>query len=151
MIESVATDIGKIRRQRQKSSAYRSRPRVLGHRHLGRFFLYLALILGLTACKPSVPPIDQATVDQAIVGQWSNPQGGIVYFYADKSGFIPGNNDQTPAIPSAKFTYSLRDQTHLHLQIEGQSAIEIQIALDGDTLTWFTPINNTQFIYTRVE
>src|SRR4051812_16423647 len=40
-----------------------------------------------------------------IVGKWVNSQGGVMSFYADGTGFIPGLEGQTPAIPDTTFTY----------------------------------------------
>src|SRR5258708_39745132 len=40
-----------------------------------------------------------------IVGKWVNSQGGVMTFYADGTGFIPGFEGQNPAIPATTFTY----------------------------------------------
>ncbi len=111
-----------------------------------RFLLGLVIVLGLAACAPTEP-----SLEKAIVGQWANPQGGVVHFYADKTGFIPGDEGQTPAILSVSFAYYFQDATHLGIKMDGEDAIVVTIKLDGDTMTWFTRDDDAQFVYTRAK
>ncbi len=117
-----------------------------GKKTLIYLFLGLVAVLGMAACAPAEP-----SLEKAIVGQWTNPQGGVIHFYADKTGFIPGDEGQTPAIPSVKFSYNLQDETHLGIKMDGQESIVVEIKLEGDTMTWFMPANGVQFVYTRAK
>jgi hypothetical protein len=84
-----------------------------------------------------------------IVGKWVNSQGGVMTFDADGTGFIPGVEGQTPAIPATTFTYSVPDATHLRLLINGQPII-IEVKVEGDQLTWVVDLaHNLQNVYTR--
>jgi hypothetical protein len=86
-----------------------------------------------------------------IVGKWVNSQGGVMTFYADGTGFIPGVEGQTPAIPATTFTYSVPDATHLRLQINGQPIV-IEVKVEGDQLTWVVDYaHNLQNVYTRAK
>jgi len=108
--------------------------------------LGLVILLGVTACaSPSLPP------QKAIVGQWVNAQGGTIYFYEDNSGFIPGAEGQTPEIPSSKFTYYFKDDTHLGIVMGGESAIVVEIKIEGDKMTWLNRLNGVEYTYTRVK
>jgi hypothetical protein len=113
---------------------------------VGLLILGLATALGLAACAPDQPP-----PEEAIVGQWVNPQGGVIYFYADKTGFIPGDEGQTPPIPSLKFSYFFQDEAHLGIEMDGQSPLVIEIKLKGDKMTWLNQANNVEYMYTRVK
>jgi hypothetical protein len=86
-----------------------------------------------------------------IVGKWVNRQGGVMTFYADGTGFIPGLEGQTPAIPATTFTYSVPDATHLRLLINGQPVV-IEVKVEGDQLTWVVDqAHNLQNVYTRAK
>ena len=111
-----------------------------------RLGLIFALFIFLTACGSAQP-----TSEKAIVGKWENSQGGVIQFYEDKTGFIPGDDQQAPPIPSASFTYSFPDQTHLTIKMAGQESVIFEIELDEDTMTWHSSANTTQFVYTRVK
>ena len=88
--------------------------------------LGLTTVLGLAACAP-----DQPSPENAIVGEWVNSQGGVIYFYGDKTGFIPGDEGQTPPIPSVRFSYYFQDETHLGITMDGQNPVVIEIKLKG--------------------
>ncbi|MFN8442958.1 MAG: hypothetical protein U0175_19435 [Caldilineaceae bacterium] len=111
-----------------------------------RLALIFVTFIFLTACGSSQP-----TNEKAIVGKWENPQGGVIQFYEDKTGFIPGDDQQAPPIPSASFTYSFPDQTHLAITMAGQESVVFEIELDDDTMTWHSSANTTQFVYTRAK
>jgi hypothetical protein len=115
--------------------------------------LGLTTLLGLAACaSPALPGTpDQPSLEKAIVGEWANPQGGIVYFYADKTGFIPGDEEQTPPIPSVKFSYSFPDETHLAINMDGQNPVVIEIKLEGDKMTWLNRANDVEYVYTKMK
>ncbi len=110
------------------------------------FILLFPLLLSLTACGSS-----QLANDKAIVGKWENAQGGVIQFYEDKTGFIPGDDQQAPPIPSASFTYSFPDQDHLAIKMSGQAPVVVEIKLDEDTMTWHQSANVTQFVYTKMK
>jgi len=122
------------------------RTKYLKFRTPNYFLLVLLVILNLAACAPP-----EAASEQAIVGQWTNPKGGVIHFYADKTGFIPGDTGQTPAIPAVRFTFYFQDATHLAIMMDGQSPLIVEIKLEGDTMTWFTPENGAQFVYNRAK
>jgi hypothetical protein len=113
---------------------------------VGLLMLWLATALGLAACAPEQPP-----PEKAIVGQWVNSEGGVIYFYPDKTGFIPGDEGQTPPIPSLGFSYFFQDETHLGIEIDGQSPLVVEIKLKGDRMTWLNQANNVEFTYKRMK
>ena len=113
---------------------------------LGLLILGLMTAFGLAACAPDQPP-----PEKAIVGQWVNSQGGVIYFYADKTGFIPGDEGQTLPIPSVKFSYYFQDETHLGIKMDGQSPLVIEIKLEGDKMTWYDHATETEFKYMRAK
>lgn len=113
---------------------------------LGLLILGLTTVLGLAACAP-----DQPSPEEGIVGQWVNSQGGVIYFYADKTGFIPGDEGQTPPIPSVKFSYYFQDETHLGIEMDGQDPVVIEIKLEGDKMTWLNRANNAEYVYTKMK
>jgi hypothetical protein len=102
--------------------------------------------LGLAACVPAKAP-----PEKAIVGKWTNAQGGTIQFNADKTGFIPGLEEGIEPIPDMPFTYYFQDETHLGIVLEGQPAIVVEIEIEGDKLTWFSQGNNSENVYTRVK
>lgn len=86
-----------------------------------------------------------------IVGKWVNSQGGLMTFNADGTGFIPGLEDQTPAIPATTFTYSVPDATHVRMLVNGQPYV-IEVKVEGDQLTWVVDqAYNIQNVYTRAK
>lgn len=111
-----------------------------------RLVFIFAIMIFLTACGSSQPGNEKA-----IVGKWENPQGGVIQFYEDKTGFIPGDDQQSPPIPSVSFTYSFPDQTHLTIKMAGQDSVVFEIELDEATMTWHSSANPTQFVYTKVK
>lgn len=113
---------------------------------LGLLILGLTTVLGLAACAP-----DQPSPEKAIVGQWVNSQGGVIYFYADKTGFIPGDEGQTPPIPSVKFSYYFQDETHLGIKMDGQNPVVVEIKLEGDKMTWLNRANDVEYVYTKMK
>ncbi len=108
--------------------------------------LGLTAVLGLAACAS-----DQPSPEEAIVGQWVNSQGGVIYFYADKTGFIPGDEGQTPPIPSVRFSYYFQDETHLGIEMDGQTPLVIEIRLQGNKMTWLNRANNVEYVYTKMK
>jgi len=111
---------------------------------LGLAILAWILLLGISACTPA-----RLSPEKAIVGQWVNDQGGTIHFYADHTGFIPGVEGQTPAIPSVKFTYYFKDETSLAIVMDGQAPVVVEIKLEGDKMTWRSLTNNAEFVYKR--
>jgi hypothetical protein len=117
-----------------------------------RIILGTILIFGVAACvsAPTPTPVP-LPIEKAIVGQWINDQGGKIHFYADNTGFIPGIEAEIEPIPDSRFTYYFRDKTHLGIVLEGQSAIVVEIKIEGDKMTWRSQINNAEFVYKRVQ
>jgi hypothetical protein len=113
---------------------------------LGLLILGLMTVLGLAACAPAQP-----SPEKAIVGEWVNSQGGVIYFYTDKTGFIPGDEGQTPPIPSVKFSYDFQDETHLVIKMDEQNPVIIEIKLEGDKMTWFNRDHNVEYVYTKMK
>jgi hypothetical protein len=113
---------------------------------VGLLILGLTTVLGLAACAP-----DQPSPEKAIVGEWVNSQGGVIYFYADKTGFIPGDEGQTPPVPSVKFSYYFQDETHLGIKIDGQNPVVVEIKFEGDKMTWLNRANNVEYVYTKMK
>jgi hypothetical protein len=113
---------------------------------MGLLILGLATAFGLAACAP-----EQPFPEKAIVGQWVNPEGGVIYFYPDKTGFIPGDEGKTPPIPSLTFSYFFQDETHLGIEMDGQSPLVVEIKLKGDKMTWLDRANNVEYVYTRMK
>jgi hypothetical protein len=109
--------------------------------------LGLIFIWGVAACAPTPTP---APVSKAIVGQWINADGGTIYFYADNTGFIPGFAAAAEPIPDTRFTYYLQDETHLGIVLEGQTAVVMEIKLEGDKMTW-RGLAGTEYLYNRVK
>jgi hypothetical protein len=93
---------------------------------------------------PVPPPIEKA-----IVGQWVNAQGGVIHFYADNTGFIPGLAEAVEPIPDSRFTYYFQDKTHLGIVLEGQSAVIMEIKIEDDKMIWRGRTNNAEFVYQR--
>ena len=113
---------------------------------LGLAILAWILLFGISACTPA-----RLSPEKAIVGQWVNDQGGIINFYADNTGFIPGVEGQTLAIPSVKFTYYFKDETSLAIVMDGQAPVVVEIKLEGDKMTWRSLTNNAEFVYKRAQ
>jgi hypothetical protein len=99
------------------------------------------LVLGVSVWMRSIP-----TLQEAIVGNWANVQGGVIDFYADGTGVVPAVQD----IPAYNFTYSFPDDMHLKINLEGQD-LTVGIAIQGDRMTWRNSGNNTEFVYTRIK
>ena len=116
--------------------------------------LGLILLFSVAGCasfpQPTPMPTSQP-IEKAIVGQWVNVQGGVIHFYADRTGFIPGLAEAVEPIPDSKFTYYLQDQTHVGIVLEGQSAVVMEIKIEGDKMTWRSRTNNAEFVYTRAK
>ncbi len=100
------------------------------------------LILGLTVWVLAAP-----APQKAVVGKWTNSHGGVINFYADGTGYIPG---LTGVISDTSFTYSFPDNTHVKITIAGQ-ALNVGIAIQGDKMTWGNSLDNTKDVYTRVK
>lgn len=123
--------------------------RLVTNRDIGRRFrlgIIFTILFCLTACALSQP-----ASEKAIVGKWENAQGGVIQFYKDKTGFIPGDDQQTPPIPATSFTYSFPDQQHLAIKMDGQEPVVFEIEFDKATMKWHSPANLTQFVYTKVK
>jgi hypothetical protein len=117
-------------------------------RSLAARLLCLALLLFvMTACgSVTASPLQSASPQQSIVGNWANVQGGMITFYANGTGFVPGIKD---SIADSRFTYAFPDKTHMQISMAGQTAISVEIKIEGDTMTWRAPNNGTTFVYKR--
>jgi len=122
----------------------------------GRRLLAFALVLGvglmlvcdLAACVSSTPT--PPPIEKAIVGAWVNAEGGMIHFYADHTGFIPGLKGGVEPIPDTRFTYYLQDETHLGIVMEGQPATVMEVRLEGDKMTW-RGLAGKEYLYHRVK
>ncbi len=112
--------------------------------------LGLILLFSVAGCASFPTPTPQP-IEKAIVGQWRNAQGGTIHFYADNTGFIPGFAGAIEPIPDSKFTYYFQDKTHLGIVLEGQSAVVMEIKIEGDKMTWRSRTSNTEFVYRRAK
>ena len=114
--------------------------------------LGLMLVLGAAACAsgPTPTPTPPA-IEKAIVGKWVNAQGGMIHFYADSTGFIPGLAEAVEPIADSRFTYYFQDRTHLGIVLEGQSAVILEIKIEGDKMTWRGRTGNTEYVYQRAK
>jgi hypothetical protein len=114
--------------------------------------LGLMLVFGVAACAAGPTPTPTPpSLEKAIVGQWVNAQGGVIHFYADNTGFIPGLKGAAEEIPDSRFTYYFPDKTHLGIVPEGQSAIVVEIKIESDKMTWRGQTSNTEFVYRRAK
>lgn len=103
------------------------------------FALAIALFL-LTSCsgkKNSLP--------DEILGTWKNTSGYTIQFKSGGIGFIPG---VPGAIPDSNFTYTVKDESHIQMDVQGQ-VVTIQITINGDQLTWTDELGEVS--YTRVK
>ena len=109
-----------------------------------RRWLTLALLVFWMSACGATPVAPQ----QAIVGNWANAQGGVIKFYANHTGFVPGI---AGSIADTTFTYTVPDSTHMQLSMSGQPTISMEIKIEGDTMTWHAPRNDTAFVYKRIK
>jgi hypothetical protein len=138
------------RRQRRTGPApWRSRDR-----QFAVFWRVALAVVGIgviTIFVLQLTVFSRPTLATTIVGKWVNSQGGVMTFYADGTGFIPGLEGQTPAIPATTFTYTVPDATHLRLLVNGQTYV-IEVKIEGDQLTWVVDqAHNIQNVYTRAK
>ena len=103
--------------------------------------LVIVILVGVSLWMRSVP-----TPQKAIVGNWTNAQGGAIDFYANGTGVVPAILD----LPAYNFTYSFPDDMHLKINLEGQD-LTVGITLQGDKMTWRNSGNNTEFVYMRTK
>jgi hypothetical protein len=106
-----------------------------------RILLFFAIALFLlTSCAAP-----KKSLQDEILGTWKNNDGYSIEFKDGGAGFIPGVPGK---IPDSNFTYTIKDETHINLDLEGQvQTIEIQIS--GDKLTWRDDLGDVA--YTRVK
>jgi hypothetical protein len=118
-------------------------------------------MLLITACIPpptapptlTAPPAPPALpVAKTIVGHWVYEQGGAIDFYADGTGYIPAFEEG--GFPAYTFTYTLPDETHLAIKLNGKpdeftDALVVGIKIEGDKLTWTNPSTGAETVYTR--
>ncbi len=90
------------------------------------FLLTIAFTL-LAACAPA-----KKSLQDEILGTWVNDQGYSIQFKDGGSGFIPGVPGK---IPDSLFTYVVTDDSHIHIDLQGQIQI-IGIKISGDQLIW---------------
>jgi hypothetical protein len=100
--------------------------------------LIMALILiGCNAAKPSL--------DKAIIGKWVDKSGYEIHFFEGGKGFIPGVAEK---IPDSNFQYSIPDENHVTIDIEGTSQT-LESRVDGDNLT--LKYDQEDVVYTRIK
>ena len=112
-----------------------------------RVFLALALALVLLIIGLTVWVLAGPALQKAVVGNWTNSQGGGISFYPDGTGFVPGVEG---VISDTHFTYSFPDSRHVKINISGQD-LSVGIKIEGDTMTWSNGYNNTRDVYTRTK
>jgi hypothetical protein len=118
-------------------------------------FALLLLVFMITACipPPATPPTPTALpAAKTIVGHWVYDQGGAIDFYADGTGNIPAFEEG--GFPAYTFTYTLPDETHLAIKLNGKpdeftDALVVGIRIEDDKLTWRNPSTGAETVYTR--
>ena len=100
----------------------------------------LILLILVTACATSQKPLSEA-----IIGTWENPNGFSIQFMTGGNGFIPGVPGK---IPDSAFTYSIVDESHVKIDLEGQNQT-IEVTIAGDQLTWKDKLG--EVIYKRIK
>ena len=111
----------------------------------GAVLTALFIALSLAGC---VQPPSSA---QAIVGEWRNAGGGVIIFRGDGSGYMPGDETQTPAIPDMAFRYEVLGPNNLRITPVGGDPLVIEIEIQGDRLTWRGRGASGEFVYGRVK
>ncbi len=104
------------------------------------FFAFITVLLLMTSCAPA-----KKTLADEILGSWVNKDGYSIQFKEGGTGFIPGVPGK---IPDSAFTYTITDNTHIIIDLEGQVQT-IQIQISGDQLTWKDDLG--EVAYTRVK
>ena len=118
---------------------------------LWRVALVVAGIGVITIFLLQLTVFSRPALATTIVGKWVNSQGGVMTFNADGTGYIPGLEGQTPAIPATTFTYGVPDATHVRLVVNGQPFV-IEVKVEGDQLTWVVDqAQNIKNVYTRAK
>jgi hypothetical protein len=110
-----------------------------------RVFVALALALAVLIIGLTVWVLAAPARQKAVVGNWTNAQGGAISFYPDGTGFVPGVEG---VISDTHFTYSFSDSRHVKINISGTD-LNVGIKIEGDTMTWSNGYNDTQDVYTR--
>lgn len=103
------------------------------------------LSLFVSSCSLWTRPLQEE-----IVGTWVNAEGYEVEFYPDGRGFIPGEDGAIP-IPDSPFTYRIEDESKLFLTLMDGTTLELEVAIEDDTMTWASQIAEINFEYTRVK
>ncbi len=94
----------------------------------------------LSACAPA-----EKTLADRIQGTWKSTEGFSIEFHGDGTGFIPGVAGK---IPDTSFNYSIVDESHVQLDLQGQMQT-IGITISDDKLTWKDDLGEVE--YTREE
>jgi hypothetical protein len=105
----------------------------------------LGIVLGVIVLVNMSSP-QPVTLEKGIVGKWVNSKGGEVNFDARGGGMIPAG----PDVLTTTFTYVVRDDTHVVMNLNGQT-LTVTIGLTGDKMTWFTADPNTKYEYIRAK
>lgn len=106
-----------------------------------RLLLFLAFVLlVLTSCTQA-----EKSLGDQIQGTWRDKDGYTVQFKPGGSGFIPGVAGK---IPDTTFVYSIEDDAHIKIDLQGQTQI-IEIVITGDDLKWKDQLGEVN--YTRVK
>jgi hypothetical protein len=100
-------------------------------------FIFLLLFTSCASTKKSIK--------EEIIGIWMDKDGYSIQFRPDGSGFIPGVSGK---IPDSTFYYSIMDDSHVKIDLQGQSHT-IGIDIKGDQLTWKDTLG--EVVYTRVK
>jgi len=91
-----------------------------------KILIVLVLFLLLTGCA------SKNSLDQAILGTWTDSSGYKIQFFVGGRGFIPGVPGK---IPDSDFTYAIIDEQHITLETQGIK-VTIEIHIKDDILTW---------------
>ena len=104
----------------------------------------LIILLGVTACAHV-----QVRLEEAIVGQRVNAQGGTIQFMlTSPASFLALKSRKT--IPDTPFTYYLQDETHLESLQRGSLPL-LWRSSSSDTMMWLNRANNIEYVYTRAK
>lgn len=99
--------------------------------------LLSVLLLSCTSARKSL--------QDEIVGKWTDSEGFTIEFFEDGTGFIPGVQG---AIPDSNFTYQVIDETQVKIDFQG-GAYQIEVLIKDDQLVWKD--NLGEVVYTRAE
>jgi hypothetical protein len=120
-----------ITKQQRAQLEVRHRQKVLASRVALGALLIVLLLIGYRLLNNTVVQAHKSLGNE-VLGTWVNSNGFRIEFRSGGSGFIPG---VPGAIPDSTFSYSIIDDTHIQINLQGQIQT-IEIRVTGDQLTW---------------